>query len=207
MNKHIRITLASAAAGFWPLLAEAHNFKTGTAYPQIVEGAGATLNDPVALLTLIPIGLMCVLWRQEDGLPRIWLALLAGMIVGVFAAPFGSPAIAVPSLALGLLCAGLAILMWNYPQPLVWGLAFLSGLLAIMSTLEGHVLAELPIPIIIGILIGANIAVVVAAGIVKIVLDRVHYSWNRLAMRILSSWTAAVTVMLLAFHIVKMPVG
>ncbi len=201
MSEENRLLAAlSGAAILLPIAAQAHNFSKGTFVPSVIDGIGASLNDPFTLLTLVPVGLMASMWDKE-GMLRIWPALIAGMVIAVPCAAFSFPGIAIPALLVGATCALLAIISGRYPPALVMGLAALAGFLAIMATLEGHGFFTLPISIYIGILIGANFVVAAAAGVVRFWFDKVAAPWARLPVRILSSWTAAVTLMYLAFQL------
>jgi hypothetical protein len=189
----------TGAAVLFPLGAQAHNFAKGTFFPLMIDGIGSALNDPITLLTLIPVGLLASLW-QSEGMLKIWPALLVGTLVGVPMAALATPVIAIPALLTGAVCALMAVLSARYPALLVAGLAGLAGLLATMTTLEGHGFFTLSIGIYAGIIIGANMIVAASAAFVRAVLEGVKVAWARIGMRILSSWTAAVTLMLLAFQ-------
>jgi len=196
-------TFAIAAAILWPLQSQAHNFATGTAYPEMVEGAGASLNSPEILLTLIPIGLLASLW-DDEGMLKIWPGLLIGMIVGIPLAPLVGGWIIAVSLAVGAICALMAVSGANYPKSLVVGIATALGALSSMVSFEGHTFGEFPLPIYIGILFGANLIVVIAAGIAKALLMKLPYFWTRIGLRVASSWVTAIGLMLLAFEMKKL---
>jgi hypothetical protein len=70
-----------------------------------------------------------------------------------------------------------------------------------------HGFFELPLPIYIGLFIGANAAFVMAAAIARAVLANLPQVIARIAARILSSWTAAIALMLMAFQIQKLLAG
>ena len=198
--------LVSLAAILLPGVAEAHNFKTGTALPQIIEAIGAALNDPVLLLTLVPLGLLASIWRTE-GLLDIWVPAALGVLAGIPLATIATPWFAVPALLVGVSCAVLAVLARDYKPVLLKGLAFVAGLFGMLSVLEGHGFFELPLPIYIGLFIGANAAFVMAAAIARAVLANLPQVIARIAARILSSWTAAIALMLMAFQIQKLLAG
>lgn len=192
--------LTAAALTLAPVAAEAHNFAKGTFFPQVIEGIGASINSPVALMTLIPVGLLASIW-QTEGMLRIWPGLLAGLVAGIFLAIFANPALAILALAAGVVCALLAVIARPWPPAVPIGAAFIAGALTDMVTLEGHGFGELPLGIYAGIVIGANAIAVIAAGIAKVLLEKFPYFWVRLAFRIVVSWTAAITLMYLTFQV------
>lgn len=200
------LALAALAAAMLPGVAEAHNFKTGTAIPQAIDAIGAALNDPVLLLTLIPLGLLASIWRTE-GLLDVWGPAAIGLIVAIPLSNFASPWFAVPSLLAGIACAVLAIISHDYQPALVKGLAFVTALVAMLSVLEGHAFMTLPVSIYIGLFLGATAAFVLAAAVARIMIEKLPTVIARIAARILSSWTAAIALMLLAFQVQKLMTG
>lgn len=206
MRNARKISLLALSVAALPGIAEAHNFKTGTAIPQAIDAIGAALNDPVLLLTLIPLGLMASIWRTE-GLLVVWLPAAIGLLLGIPLAVVATPWFAVPSLLMGVCCAGLAVLARDYNPTLLKAVAFVTGLFAMLSVLEGHGFFELPIAIYAGLLIGANAAFVIAAAIARAMLEKLPNVIARIAPRILSSWTAAIALMLLAFQMQKLLAG
>ena len=188
------------AAIVLPGMAQAHNFKTGTAFPQIIDATGAALNDPVLLLTLIPLGLMASIW-QPEGLLKIWGPAAIGLLAGIPLAVIATPWFAVPALMIGIACAVLGILSRDYSPLLMKVMAGAAGLFAMRAVLEGHGFFQLPVAIYIGLFIGANAAFVVAAAIARAMVEKLPAVVARIAVRILASWTAAITLMLLAFQI------
>ena len=149
---------------------------------------------------------MASIWRQE-GLLDIWIPAAIGLILAIPLAFIATPWFAVPSLLAGIACAGLAILARDYSPSLMKGMAVLTGMFAMLSVLEGHGFFELPIAIYVGLFLGANMAFVVAAAIARIMLEKLPTVIARIAARILSSWTAAIALMLLAFQIQKLVSG
>lgn len=206
MRKTRLIALLALSAAALPGVANAHNFKTGTAIPQAIDAIGAALNDPVLLLTLLPLGLMASVWRTE-GLLVVWLPAAIGLLLGIPLAAVATPWFAVPSLLMGVSCAALAVIARDYPPGLMKAMAFVTGLFAMLSVLEGHGFFELSIAIYAGLLIGANAAFVIAAAIARAMLEKLPMVIARIAPRILSSWTAAIALMLLAFHVQQLLAG
>jgi len=195
-----RIPLLAAAAILWPLDAFAHAFQTGSAYPQFIEGTAASIGSPVILLSLIPIGILASAWR-ENGMTVIWPALLAGLLAGIFLAVFATPAIAIAGLAVGTVAGGLGALALAYPPALIVAFGGAGGVLSSMISLEGHELGELPVAIYAGILFGALLCCVLPAGLVHLMLTKYPQPWMRIGVRVLSSWSAAIATLLLAFQL------
>ena len=193
-------TLTAAAFSLLPVAAEAHNFAKGTFFPVFAQGVGASLNEPVALLTLIPVGLLASLW-QTEGMLRIWPWQLAGLIVGVLVAIVSSPFFAIPALAGGLVCGILTVTDRQWPAVVPIGAAFVTGLLVNMVTLEGHGLGELPVGIYTGIVAGATAITAFSAAMARVLLEKFPYFWMRLGVRIVASWTVAMTLMYLTFQL------
>jgi len=193
------LPLVAGAITLWPLGAHAHAFKTGSAYPQFIEGTAASIGSPVILLTLIPIGILASAWR-ENGMVVMWPALIVGLFAGIPLAIFASPSISIAALSLGTASGVLAALALAYPPAVVVVLGGLGGVLSTMVSLEGHELGELPIPIYAGILFGAMLSAVFPAGIVHLLLQKFPQPWMRIGMRVVGSWSAAIAAMLLAFQ-------
>jgi hypothetical protein len=194
----LRLTAGSAVVALWPGIGQAHAFKTGAAYPQFVEGAGAALGEPAVLLSMVALGLLAALWHS-DGLVRLWPALIGGMLIGVFPAALAGPSAAVSALSAGLVCAALAALGARLPAGLILPMAALTGLSTSLAMLAGHGFGELPLPIYAGLLFGANLVLATAASTAKLLLDRWSHSAIRLGLRIAASWTGAIAILLIAF--------
>jgi urease accessory protein len=157
------------------------------------------------------------LWGAFLGTPAIWilpvvfpLVMAFGGMLGVMGVPlssFASPWFAVPSLLAGIACAVLAIISHDYRPALVKVLAFVTALVAMLSVLEGHAFMTLPVSIYIGLFLGATAAFVLAAAVARIMIEKLPTVIARIAARILSSWTAAIALMLLAFQVQKLMSG
>jgi hypothetical protein len=196
----LRIAAGSAAVALWPGIGQAHAFKTGAAYPQFIEGAGAALGEPVVLLSMVALGLLAALW-QSEGLVRIWPAVLGGMLIGAIPAGLAGPSAEVAALAAGLICAALAALGAQLPAKIIVSLAALTGLCTSLAILAGHGFAELPVPIYAGLLFGANLVLAAAASSAKLLLDQWSHPAIRLGLRIAASWTGAIAILLIAFSL------
>lgn len=193
-------TLMAATLTLLPVAAEAHSFAKGTFFPLVVQGIGASLNEPVALLTLIPVGLLASLW-QPEGMLRVWPWQIAGLILGVLVAIVASPVFAIPALIGGLVCGLLSVIDRPWPAFVPIGAAFVTGVLVNMVTLEGHALGELPVGIYVGIVVGASAITAISASIARVVVERFPYFWVRLGVRVVASWTVAMTLLYLTFQI------
>lgn len=190
----------AALAILLPVGAHAHAFDTGAgAFAQVVEGAGVPLRDPALLLALLPLGLTLGIWRT-DGLPRIWPALVAGLVAGAAAAPLAGIGIAFAAILTGLAVALLGVLARDWPVWLMAAAAAGVGLVAGMTALEGHAFGGLPVAIYAGVLGGALLVVAVPSGLVSFTRTEFPAWWITLGWRIAASWTGAVALMLAALR-------
>lgn len=181
--------------------AHAHSFDTGAdSYAQVIEGASVVLSDPGLLIPILALGILLSLW-DADGLPRAWPVYLVGLVAGIVLAAFVGEWVAVAFIGLGLVTASLAALWGRPPAPLAVGVAGLTGIGAMAVSLGGHGLFELSVFIHLGLLLGVNIAVAVAAAAARFALDRVKAPWMRIAWRVVASWMGAVLALYLAFEL------
>lgn len=179
--------------------AKAHSFEGGSGfYDQFVDGTLVVLAYPPTLLPLLALGLLVTLW-QTEGLLRAWPVLLAGQALGIPLAAAVGPWVGPVLMAGGLLVAGLAALLPRHAVLEVQVAALGIGLLALSVSLEGHGFLELPLSIHAGILFAANLAVAVAAGVARVLIEATPADWPRILCRVLASWIAAVLVLNLAF--------
>jgi hypothetical protein len=193
--------ILGATALCLPGRAVAHAFQGGAEpYAQFVEGAGVILAYPGILLPVLAMGVAISLW-QTEGLPRVWPFALAGQVVGVFAAVLAGPWIAMAVMALGVCTAVLAALWPESRRGVITAFCFLSGLGAVSVALEGHGLFELSVFIQLGILFGVNLVLAVGAGAAALTLERVPAAWMQIGWRVVSSWIAAILLLVLAFTI------
>lgn len=189
-----------------PGAAQAHNFKTGTAITQAMDAVGAALNDPVLLLTLIPLGVLASIW-QIEGLLKLWGWAAVGLLAGVPLAAVATPWFIVLSLALGVVCAVLGVIARDYPTRTLQALAVVVGLVAMMTLLEGHGFLELSVAIYAGLLLASVAVIGIAAAVTRLVVEKLPGAVARIAGRILASWAAAIALMLLAFEVQKLVVA
>lgn len=182
-----------------------------------VEGLPSGFLYPIARWDYLVAKVAIALRRAFLGTPAIWilpvvfpLVMAFGGMLGVMGVPlsnFASPWFAVPSLLAGIACAVLAIISHDYRPALVKGLAFVTALVAMISVLEDHAFMTLPVSIYIGLFLGATAAFVLAAAVARIMIEKLPTVIARIAARILSSWTAAIALMLLAFQVQKLMSG
>ncbi|WP_172300225.1 hypothetical protein [Pseudoruegeria sp. HB172150] len=194
-------TALTLAIALRPDTGAAHAFQAGSGlYTQFLEGLTVTLTYPAILLCLLPMGLLAGVWRS-GGLLSVWHWFIAAQVVGIFLAPLVPPEIYLATLSLGIVTAVLAALYPQPPRTVVITLAALTGLVATCAAFEGHALLEPPIAARAGVILGANLALSVAAALPDSTLERWPYPWLRIGWRIAASWLAAITVMVFAFEL------
>ncbi len=182
----------------------AHAFEGGSGiYDQFTQGVGVALTAPSIVLCLLPLGILVGGWRS-DGMLAVWPWLLAGQAAGLFLAPLMPPETTAAALALGLVTGALAALKPDPPSPVPQGFAALTGLLATMSSFEGHALFELPLGVHAGLIFGANVAVAAPAALVASTLERWPRDWLSIGWRVAASWLAAICALVLAFAVKTM---
>ncbi|MBV7379569.1 hypothetical protein [Maritimibacter dapengensis] len=186
--------------------AHAHSFTAGAdAYGAFLEGAGVIFGTPGLMLPLVALGLLVALW-QIEGLLTAWPIFLGGQVAGMIAAPLVGPSAALLPISFGLVLGALAALVpLNRLGRAVPVLAGLMGLVVMLAGLEGHAWGELTIPIYLGLLFGANVAVSATAGIVRVCRETWPGEATRIGARIIASWVAAILVLYLAFALSGTP--
>jgi len=193
--------IAALAACLGASRAEAHAFEAGADYyAQFVEGASVVLTYPELLLPVLALGILLTLWDM-DGLPRVWSVYIAGLVVGIFGAALVGPWMAVVLLAFGVVVAALGAVLPRHTRAEALGLAGLAGLFVMAGSLEGHGLFELGLFIHLGLFFGANIALALSAGLVRLAFVQSDAGWIRIGARIAASWIGAVLVLILAFTV------
>lgn len=191
--------LAGGLALLWTGEAAAHAFDAGAdAYNQVVEGIAVVLTYPGLLLPLLALGVFVSLWRME-GLPLVWPAFLLGQVAGVILGAFTGPWVGGAAMAVGVVVAALAALRPRANAVAAQGIAAMAGLAVMAAAFEGHGLFELTVWIHIGLFLGTNMVLAVAAGLARLSLERVTAAWMGIGWRIVASWIAAVLVLVLAF--------
>ena len=193
---------ALLAAALAPGAARAHAFDSGADfYQQFLEGTRVVFIYPGIFLPLLALGVLVSLWDRE-GMIRAWPAFLGGQVAGVLIGPLAGEGIAAVYLAVGLAVAALAALWPEARRALVLALAAAVGAGALATALEGHGFGELSVFIHAGILLAANLATAVVAGLARATFDWTDAAWLRIGWRVVASWLGAVQVMLLALAFV-----
>ena len=196
-----KTTLLAVFFGLCATQAEAHAFKSGADfYAQFQEGVSVILAYPQTLLPLLALGVLLSLW-QPEGLLRVWPMFLAGLVIGFFAGPLVGTWIVSTTLAVGIATAILAAILERHSDIETKSLGFGLGFLTMASSLEGHAFFELPFFIYFGIFLAANMVVAVAAGLTRYALERWKQNWMRIVWRVVASWIAAISLLLIAFAI------
>ena len=198
MRRGAAVALASAGL---PSGAVAHAFDSGAdAWGQMLGAGLVPLSDPVLLLGLLPLGLMLGLW-QIDGLAQVWPALVAGLVAGAASAPLAGPSISVLAILAGLATALMGAASLSWPFPTVAVAAAGTGLLAGMAMLDGHGPGTVPVPVYLGLLLGALVTVSLSFVLASWTRALVPGPWGRLVGRVASSWLAAIALMLVALGV------
>ena len=178
--------------------AAAHDFgRNSDLYASFVEGGGVVLSDIALLLAMAAAGCLTSIWDRE-GMPKIWLALAAGILAG-FVAPlalFTLPELA--SLGATILLGLLAAAALPLPLSAARVILFIAGLALTVGTLGGHEAGSVPIGAYIGIFFTLNAGVAVAAALITLARRHFNERVALIATRGLSSWLVAIAVMLLA---------
>ncbi len=191
------LLLAGFAAGS-PGVAHAHAFVAGQgAYQLFLEGASLPFHTPGLLLATISTGLFVGLWRV-DGLPVVWPFLIGGVVVGLVGPSLAlvDPTLALYALALTFAVLGAARL--RYPANLARTLAAIAGALIAYGAVALHEGEAVPIAVHAGLFAGINFFVAAGAGVVSLPQRRIVAQWPVLGLRILSSWLAAITMIMAA---------
>ena len=196
----MRRRAAAFAAAALASPARAHSFDPGAdPWGQIIGAALVPLSDPALLLVLLPLGVTLGIWRT-DGLPRVWPALAGGLAAGAVAAPLAGLWIAFAAVLTGLASALLGAAARDWPLWFMAAAAAATGLVAGMAALEGHPAGGLPATIYLGILSGALLAVAAPFLIVATSRDVIGAPWLTIGWRAVSSWLAAIALLVAALR-------
>lgn len=186
----------AAALALLPGTAEAHAFQYGAGfYADFVQGNSVVLTDPVLLIAAVAAGLAFAIWR-EDGMPLAWPGLALGTVIGALLARFDLiyPLYAAMICALGMGALGaLAVKLPVWPMRAV---GLVAGFLLAVATLSGHTANTIPPGVYFGVVFALNIVVVATAAISIIARQKFQQNWMLIALRTLSSWMIAMTVMM-----------
>lgn len=180
--------------------AHAHAFRGGLDYyEQFQEGVSVILAYPGTLFPILAVGILVGLWHA-DGILRALPFFMIGLLIGLPLAALAGPAVALWLIALGFGTAVLAALLPVHHRLEVWILSFATGVLAMVTSLEGHGFFELPVAIHLGIFLAALFAFVASANATRLVVSRFSGPVGTIAFRIAASWIAAALVLFLAFE-------
>lgn len=179
--------------------AEAHSFQSGVGhYQTFVEGTRVVLAYPATLLPLLALGILLSLWHPEGPL-RAWPSFLAGLVAGIPLAALDGAWMLPAVLAAGAVTAVLAALLPRHQRAEALAVSFVIGAMAVMVSLEGHGLFQLPLALHAGILLAVILAPVCMAALARIAMERYPAPWMRILWRIAASWLAAILILHLAF--------
>ena len=181
---------------------EAHSFGAGTdAFGQIIEGANVPFLEPVTLLSCLSLGLFHTIWRPHgviSAMPYLFIGLVFGFIV----APYLGQYAYLGATFIGIVSAISAGLLTRPMYHLIILTTVLTGFFTMGAALEGHKWLELGVLIYLGIFLGSVFAVILAAGISQLILDKFpQRTFVRIGLRIAASWLAAIQIMMIAFQI------
>jgi hypothetical protein len=194
---------------FYPILvlavllgapAQAHSFLAeGGAYDMFVEGTTVILKEVRLLLPIVALGLLISLWKA-DGLISAWPANIVGNVLGVPLAVLVSDKIILVYLLIGVFVALIAALTPKRNAIEIRGFALVLGIGSMLSALEGHEFFELPVAIYLGLIFGLNLVLAATANISGLILSTFKANWINIAIRAISSWTAAIGILIFAVN-------
>ena len=175
---------------------QAHAFQSGAdAYGQFTEGFGIALTDPPIVLVLIG-SFITITLAHPRGFPRVVPFLAAGLLGGALIAPVVPEAGVLATLTVALLAGLLGALHWSKGLAV---LALLAGVSAAMTGLAGHTFAEVPLLLKIGLGMGCLLIAAISAALGAMALERFPHPATAILLRVVSSWCAAISLMLMAF--------
>jgi hypothetical protein len=186
------------ATSLWASAALAQGYASLTFGQQFQFGAMTTLNGPIILLALIPVGLLTGLWHGK-GKGWMWAGLLGGLAAGLLLAQWAPVEVVLSTLVFAIVTSVLAIMDRPFPRAIPIGAAAITGALAVMIMFYGNPFGALPVGIYLGVTCAMIVVMTIASAITIGILRTFPYATTRIVMRILSSWVAAVAIMYLAF--------
>lgn len=185
----------------------------GSAPPGFGSGSVGVLFEAGHLLPVVAAGLLLAQWLvQRSAAAGPLLAFAAGAAFGLAAIASGwaeFDLVPWPSLAIAL--AGGLLVAWArpWPQPAMLvatfalGLGFgLAALVPAALQAPGHVSAW---PWLLGLWSGACAWLLIVAWAVHAVLHRARAAWARIGVRIVGSWIAASSAIVLALALAPLP--
>ena len=192
MTRRLAVTLAAVLLAFVPDIAHAHapipgigDFYSGMLHPWIV---------PPHILAIVGLGLL----TGQRGPRYIELSLLtfaASIALGLVGAGYGIAG--PPETALLALAAveGITVAAFpRLPRPFCGVLAFTTGILVGFDSAPETPTLRATLMALGGTGIGASLALVYSAGLA----DYVKQPWQQIGVRVLGSWIAASSILVLA---------
>ncbi|MEM1040169.1 MAG: hypothetical protein AAGI12_11960 [Pseudomonadota bacterium] len=182
-------------ATFLSTPALAHEFGVGKdAYEDFLSGNQAVFVDFPVVLGVIAAGLFVSIWRL-DGFPTVWLAYIAGLVVGAGLAFALAIPPALPMFVIVIFVGLLGALAPDLSTRMMQGIYFVIGLVLTNAVLSGHTIDEIPAFSYVGIAFALNLGVSACAAIVYRSRTNLSYDWVMIVWRAGSSWLVAIAVM------------
>ena len=100
----------------------------------------------------------------------------------------------------GVFVALIAALNPNRSAIEIRGFALVLGTVSMLSALEGHEFFELPVAIYLGLIFGINLVLAATANLSGLILSTFRAKWVEIAIRAISSWTAAIGILIFAVN-------
>lgn len=187
--------LSSVLFWFYPNGVSAHNFGSGKgAYENFLSGNQAVLADVPILLGLIATGIVVSNWKP-DGLPKVWLFFIIGVLAGMALGLSGLLPAIMPTYVTVCLIGLLGAAAPRLPVAGMRLLVGISGVILANAVLSGHTLGEIQPFAYAGILFAINLGLAISAGIVSLSLEKLPYGWVNITWRALLSWIVAISIM------------
>lgn len=192
MNR-LRTSLLVLALSFLPSLARAHTPIEGVGF--FYGGMLHPLVIPAHLLLLVGAGL----WIGQQGIRHIEVGLpafVAGLALGLPCAGLGyvtfipAPFLVAPAALAGLWVAS----AWPLPREAIGVGALAAGLLIGLDSAPGTAEGRDALFMLIGVALGAGFLLIHELALVEFF----RRPWQRIAVRVLGSWVAAIALMVLA---------
>lgn len=195
MSRLYRLAVAALTLGL-PATASAHGTIAG--FGGFYAGVLHPLSVPAHLITLVSLGLL--ISQRPPGqirfcLPGFVLALVLGLCLTLSLGTFAfETSILGVALVTGLVLAIIPVA----PQWLAVGLCVAGGLLIGLDSSPDQSLLRDNLLVAGGILVGC----VILPSYLVIITKAIKVDWKLIALRVLGSWIAAATAMVVALHLV-----
>jgi hypothetical protein len=122
--------------------------------------------------------------------------LVAGLVGGALIAPAIPEAGVLATLTVALVAGLLGAARWTKVLAV---LALLAGVTAAMTGLAGHTFTEVPLLLTLGLGTGCLLIAAASAALGAMALERFPHPVTAILLRVASSWSAAIAVLLIAF--------